>query len=35
MAAAYRGFALAHPHLYRLMNNGRFPASTCPRPRGP
>jgi hypothetical protein len=30
LAAAYRGFALAHPHLYRLMNNGRFPASTCP-----
>jgi AcrR family transcriptional regulator len=25
LAAAYRGFALAHPHLYRLMNNGPLP----------
>jgi AcrR family transcriptional regulator len=25
LAAAYRRFALEHPHLYRLMNNGPLP----------
>jgi hypothetical protein len=30
LAAAYRGFALAHPHLYRLMNNGPLPRQHLP-----
>jgi Tetracyclin repressor-like, C-terminal domain len=30
LAAAYRGFALAHPHLYRLMNNGPLPRRHLP-----
>jgi AcrR family transcriptional regulator len=30
LAAAYRGFALAHPHLYRLMNNGPLPRHRLP-----
>ena len=30
LAAAYRGFALAHPHLYRLMHNGPLPRHRLP-----
>lgn len=30
LAAAYREFALAHPHLYRLMNNGPLPRRYLP-----
>ena len=30
LAAAYRSFALAHPHLYRLMNNGPLPRQHLP-----
>jgi len=30
LAAAYRGFAIAHPHLYRLMNNGPLPRQHLP-----
>jgi AcrR family transcriptional regulator len=30
LAAAYRGFALARPHLYRLMNNGPLPRQHLP-----
>jgi AcrR family transcriptional regulator len=30
LAAAYRGFALAHPHLYRLMHNGPLPRLHLP-----
>ena len=30
LAAAYRRFALAHPHLYRLMNNGPLPREQLP-----
>jgi AcrR family transcriptional regulator len=30
LAAAYRAFALAHPHLYRLMNNGPLPRERLP-----
>jgi hypothetical protein len=30
LAAAYRGFALEHPHLYRLMNNGPVPREQLP-----
>ena len=30
LAAAYRGFALAHPHLYRLMNDGPLPRQHLP-----
>jgi AcrR family transcriptional regulator len=30
LAAAYRTFALAHPHLYRLMNNGPLPRQHLP-----
>ncbi|HEV2895356.1 MAG TPA: TetR/AcrR family transcriptional regulator [Actinomycetota bacterium] len=30
LAAAYRRFALAHPHLYRLMNNGPLPREHLP-----
>ena len=30
LAAAYREFALAHPHLYRLMNNGPLPREQLP-----
>jgi AcrR family transcriptional regulator len=30
LAAAYRAFALAHPHLYRLMNNGPLPRQHLP-----
>ena len=30
LAAAYRGFALEHPHLYRLMNNGPLPREQLP-----
>ena len=30
LAAAYRGFALAHPHLYRLMHNGPLPRQHLP-----
>jgi AcrR family transcriptional regulator len=30
LAAAYRGFALEHPHLYRLMNNGPLPRERLP-----
>jgi AcrR family transcriptional regulator len=30
LAAAYRGFALAHPHLYRLMSNGPLPRHRLP-----
>jgi AcrR family transcriptional regulator len=30
LAAAYREFALAHPHLYRLMNNGPLPRQYLP-----
>jgi AcrR family transcriptional regulator len=30
LAAAYRAFALAHPHLYRLMNNGPLPRQYLP-----
>jgi AcrR family transcriptional regulator len=30
LAAAYRGFALAHPHLYRLMNSGPLPRHLLP-----
>jgi AcrR family transcriptional regulator len=30
LAAAYRGFALAHPHLYRLMHDGPLPRQLLP-----
>jgi AcrR family transcriptional regulator len=30
LAGAYRAFALAHPHLYRLMNNGPLPRRQLP-----
>lgn len=30
LAAAYRAFALAHPHLYRLMTNGPLPREHLP-----
>jgi AcrR family transcriptional regulator len=30
LAAAYREFALAHPHLYRLMHNGPLPRQQLP-----
>jgi AcrR family transcriptional regulator len=30
LAAAYRTFALAHPHLYRLMNSGPLPRQRLP-----
>jgi AcrR family transcriptional regulator len=30
LAAAYRGFALDHPHLYRLMHNGPLPRQLLP-----
>ena len=30
LAAAYRTFALAHPHLYRLMNSGPLPRQHLP-----
>jgi AcrR family transcriptional regulator len=30
LAAAYRAFALAHPHLYRLMNSGPLPRQLLP-----
>jgi AcrR family transcriptional regulator len=30
LAAAYRDFALAHPHLYRLMHNGPLPRQHLP-----
>jgi AcrR family transcriptional regulator len=30
LAVAYREFALAHPHLYRLMNNGPLPRRYLP-----
>jgi len=30
LAAAYRGFALDHPHLYRLMHNGPLPRQHLP-----
>ena len=30
LAAAYRGFALTHPHLYRLMNSGPLPRHRLP-----
>jgi AcrR family transcriptional regulator len=30
LAAAYRGFALAHPHLYRLMHDGPLPRRHLP-----
>jgi AcrR family transcriptional regulator len=30
LAAAYRRFALAHPHLYRLMTNGPLPREHLP-----
>jgi AcrR family transcriptional regulator len=30
LAGAYREFALAHPHLYRLMNNGPLPREQLP-----
>jgi AcrR family transcriptional regulator len=30
VAAAYREFALAHPHLYRLMHNGPLPREHLP-----
>jgi AcrR family transcriptional regulator len=30
LAAAYRRFALEHPHLYRLMNNGPLPREQLP-----
>jgi AcrR family transcriptional regulator len=30
LAAAYRGFALEHPHLYRLMNTGPLPREQLP-----
>jgi AcrR family transcriptional regulator len=30
LAGAYRAFALAHPHLYRLMNNGPLPRQQLP-----
>jgi AcrR family transcriptional regulator len=30
LAATYREFALAHPHLYRLMNNGPLPRRHLP-----
>ena len=30
LAAAYRRFALEHPHLYRLMNNGPLPRAHLP-----
>ena len=34
LAAAYRRFALEHPHLYRLMNNGPLPRAHLPPGRG-
>ena len=30
LTAAYRGFALAHPHLYRLMHDGPLPRAQLP-----
>jgi hypothetical protein len=30
LAAAYRRFALDHPHLYRLMNTGPLPRAHLP-----
>ncbi|CAM4022461.1 TetR/AcrR family transcriptional regulator [Kibdelosporangium persicum] len=30
LAAAYRAYALAHPHLYRLMNSGPLPRHLLP-----
>jgi AcrR family transcriptional regulator len=30
LATAYRAFALAHPHLYRLMNHGPLPREQLP-----
>jgi AcrR family transcriptional regulator len=30
LAATYRGFALAHPHLYRLMHDGPLPRRHLP-----
>jgi AcrR family transcriptional regulator len=30
LAAAYRDFALAHPHLYRLMSSGPLPRDLLP-----
>jgi hypothetical protein len=30
LAAVYREFALAHPHLYRLMNSGPLPRQHLP-----
>ena len=30
MVAAYRNFALAHPHLYRLLTEGRLPRESLP-----
>jgi AcrR family transcriptional regulator len=30
LAAAYRAFALAHPHLYRLMHDGPLPRQHLP-----
>jgi AcrR family transcriptional regulator len=30
LAAAYRGFALDHPHLYRLMHDGPLPREHLP-----
>src|ERR1043165_4936750 len=30
LAAAYRPYALAHPHLYRLMNSGPLPRHLLP-----
>ena len=30
LAAAYRDFALAHPHLYRLMHDGPLPRARLP-----
>jgi AcrR family transcriptional regulator len=30
LAAAYRRYALAHPHLYRLMNSGPLPRQHLP-----
>ena len=38
LGAAYRAFALEHPHLYRLMFQGRLPRERlppAPRPRPP
>lgn len=31
LAAAYRAYALAHPHLYRLMNSGPLPRHLLPQ----